>query len=300
MPDEPAFDRRTMLSLTALGLAGSSTAIAAQSSSDDAVAAEFDTDSSVNWDTDAWPQVGYDNGRTSYNAAASGPTGELSVSWKFGEESFSAQIPIVANGTAYTIQGTLLYGTQKLYALSADDGTEQWVAELEGDYEQNAKDDDVPRYTYNMRSTAVADGTVYTSRLDRTEVFDAETGDRLWIVERGGSDIVVTDELLVVDSPILSEGSHEEGHQVVALSREDGSVEWTHDFRGRGPTTIGPTLDIVVADGSVYALYDAADPEEDPVLRSISLNSGEVEWSREDSSLHSGIIATARTVRALR
>ncbi|MFB9805925.1 PQQ-binding-like beta-propeller repeat protein [Haladaptatus pallidirubidus] len=290
MSKKPKFNRRTMLSLTAAGLVGSSTAIAA---SDDVVLTEYDADSSVNWDTDAWPQVGYDNGRTSYNAAASGPTGELSVSWKFGEESFSGQIPIVADGTVYTIQGAPLYGVQKLYALSSDDGTERWVAELKGDYEQNAKDDDAPRYTYDMRSTAVADGTVYTSRLDRTEVFDAENGDRLWTVETGGNNIAVTDELLVVDSPLLSDGNHEVGHRVVALSREDGSVEWTYNFRGRGPTTLDPTLDIVVADGSVYALYDAVDPEEKKVLRSISLDSGEEEWSREATSLEGDMVATA-------
>ncbi|WP_049969747.1 outer membrane protein assembly factor BamB family protein [Haladaptatus cibarius] len=259
MAEKPAFSRRTMLSLTAAGLVGSGTAIAAQSS-DDATVTEYDTDASVDVDNTSWPMPNHDGGRTKYNPNASVPTGTLSPRWK---HSGSIGVPTVSNGVAYYTRGRVPDDvppeevTRTLHAIDVDSWDSLWETEL------GTPDE------WHSHRLAVADDVVYASQRSHTQAFDATDGSELWSADTGGYGPVVTDESLVVH------GGQIERHwsdDLVVLSRDDGSVRWRMDSVAKP----------VVVNGSVFVLKSG---EDDSGIYSLDVETGETQWKRELSAV---------------
>lgn len=307
MPDKPTVNRRTVLSMTALGLAGSGTVIAKQASTNNSVLTDHGEDSRVDWGSDAWPQANYDNGQTNYTTDGATPTGALSAAWTFGEDvdssmrqyNFGYRYPIVADGIVYTLserrqdreEGDGTYVTQVLHALDEADGTELWNADLKVAVRGTVEGDQyVGKFGFD--GIAVADNVVYLSRWGRTTTFDAETGERGWTVEHGGGQLAVTDESLVVTHQIGDNNltTPAQGYRVLTMSREDGSIRWKRDYTGGGSFADGSVnLYLAVANGSVYAAYESFNDTQ--YVHSLSLNDGTEEWKSGRKQLGS-LIAT--------
>ena len=116
-------------------------------------------------DDESWPQFGYDDGNTGYASANTGPTDRVIEEWLFtmrsGEQSQQSGDPVVVDGTIYlgSTNGTM-------YAVDAEDGSEQWSTDVERDIES---------------APAVVDGTAYVgSKNGDVYAFDTGDGTERW------------------------------------------------------------------------------------------------------------------------
>lgn len=138
-----------------------------------------------------------------------------------------------------------------------------------------------------IRSRATADGEqVFVRTVDgKLTVLDINTGEPRWSVTRrvpalsltGNSYPVVTDELVI--------GGFDNG-KLVALERNNGSIVWeTSVGSPRGRTEIERLIDLdgqfLLRDGVIYACTYQGN------LAAVTLNSGQVVWSRKFSSFKS-------------
>ncbi len=113
--------------------------------------------------------------------------------------------------------------TDRLYALDADDGSEQWSTETATIYS----------------GPTVVDGTVYVGTADKLVAVDASDAEEQWTWDDYGvledrsaiSEPTVSDGLLYVS---LREGTEQGGYDrsTVAIDIETGEDEWTHAFDG--------------------------------------------------------------------
>ncbi|WP_158055686.1 outer membrane protein assembly factor BamB family protein [Halorussus halophilus] len=273
------FNRRSVLAGTAaLGLAGTSTAVAKLGAN--SRVADYDDDSTVDWGTNAWPQMGSDNGRTYYNEDGSGPRGTLTDAWTVDASRNLNEGPAVADGIVYTILGSESTGEQHLKALDAEDGSEQWSRKLTNQD---------PEGWYEPDEIVVADGDVYVTRRCYTEVYDASDGTKLWSQERGGIYPVVTDELLVAVGE--ETGGADEEPILVALSRADGSVQWTHEFKYYDKAQLASV------GGTLYAAASDIGTEDNSKVVSLAPETGEIEWST-NLGVMSHVVATETGILA--
>jgi outer membrane protein assembly factor BamB len=165
--------------------------------------------------------------------------------WKFETEGEVYSSPTVVDGTVFI--GSDDYPNGDVYALDADDGSEQWRFETG---------------TYVGSSLTVVDGTVFIGSYDfpNGDVYalDADDGSEQWRFETGayeGSSPTVVDGTVFI-------GSND--YNVYALDADDGSEQWrfeTGNPANSSPTVVDGTVFIGSEDENVYAL-DADDGSE--------------------------------------
>ncbi|KZN25553.1 hypothetical protein A4G99_03525 [Haladaptatus sp. R4] len=269
MSDRLKANRRTVLSMAALGLVGSGTAIAKRTanstSSSKSVLAEY-ADFELSFDDTGWALLQQDSGMTRYNQNPNPPTGAVTSRWEFDLSDDGIDLPLVSDGTVYAItnihDATSEPYKQTLYALDAATGTERWNVEVEaGGIQKN----------FGSNNLAVADGRVYLSWNEDwgkgTRAFDAATGDEVWSIENGNSWLVLTHDGLVFEDAVGGRG-------LTSVSRKDGGVQWTQDFGSRFDGLV------VATDDSVYVSVKSDDGQAG-TLYSLSAATGETEWGRE-------------------
>jgi len=167
-----------------------------------------------------WRQFGYDDANTRHASVNTGPVSGIGARWTYETGNRVISSPAVADGTVYV--GS--YDTS-VYALNADDGTEQWTYET-GDWVDS--------------SPSVTGGTVYVGSRD-TSVYALYAGDGTvqWTYETGGH---------VGSSPGVADGTVYVGSRdngMYALDASDGTVQWSYDT---GDEVISSPA---VADGNV-------------------------------------------------
>jgi outer membrane protein assembly factor BamB len=158
--------------------------------------------------------------------------------------------PVVAHGVVYV---GLDFPIDPLRALDARTGEVQWTADLGG-------------WSYIQASAAVGHGTVYAPFRPATlQAVDAANGTKQW--DQNADKIrqppTVADDTLYV--PDFTKG-------VRALDAATGEQRW----RVGGGTEGTP----VVADGTVYAIYDRFRSQRND-LRAIDAQTGRIEWETE-------------------
>lgn len=260
--------RRSLLASTAaLGLAGSSTAVARQFG-DGVVDAAADDAFEFSVDSAGWPMRNQDGGNTNANWNSDRLSGKLTTAWEFQPTDRGVTEPLIAGDTVYVRER---YGsseahtppTQTLYALDAEDGAVRWTTELQ--------------WTNGL---VVADGRVYVSRYgegeESTRALDADTGEEIWTADYGNNEPVLADESLV----FVDEGPDGRVQGVTSLSRADGSLNWQREFG------FVRASNVASGHGSVYV---GESPENSGnALYSLSARTGETEWSKDVGDAYIG------------
>jgi len=240
--------------------------------------------------TGSWPTLQSDPGRSGVSASEQGPTGSATPYWRFQMGSvFRRSSPVVADGTVY-----VLTMDATIYAVSANDATEQWHRQLDQEdglackgapavvdgtvyvpsgsrmlYALDAADGseewqyEVPnaeQESFNRSRPAVVDGTVYTMSGTGTHAVSADGGTEVWAnhgVETNSTGIAVADGTFyygIYDTTLA------------ARATADGTPRWSFGMEGLPWTT--PT----VASGTVYAGDDSGR------LYALSADSGREQW----------------------
>ncbi len=213
--------------------------------------------------------------------------------------------PLVLDGKVYSIDTRGLMSRR-----DGVNGKEDWSLEtglsassgLNGDHSRliaTSRDGELELFDYDdkgiksrwkkqlsgeIRSKAVLSGEqVFVRSVDgKLSALDARNGQLQWAVSRrvpalsltGNSFPIVTDKLVV--------GAFDNG-KLVALDRENGSTLWEHTVSSpKGKTEIERLVDLdgpfILRDGIIYISSYQGD------MVAISLNSGQVLWSRKFSS----------------
>ena len=200
--------------------------------------------------------VRYDAANTGYAANGRGPNTEPSLQWDFEGRAGITAGPVIVDGTLYVA------GIDRVYALDAEFGTEQWSVEV-----------DWPSAPTVVDGTVYVGGRVPDGRAGQVHAFDAATGEHRWSTR--------TEERLHA-RPTVSEGSvyvieQSVGtFQVYALDTADGTERWRTE-RERVP--VGA---LAVHDGSVYlASSEARTPDQESSehkLSSLDTTDGSERW----------------------
>ncbi|MUV89258.1 PQQ-binding-like beta-propeller repeat protein [Halapricum sp. CBA1109] len=227
----------------------------------------------------SWPSYQ----RTRFNTGAtdpgSPPTSSVSEAWTFETDDQIVTASAIHNGTVYVPSED-----EHLYALSLEDGTEQWAFDAgTGLYNQSpavagqtvyqtnengalfALDTETgePRWEYDAgehvpRGAAVSTtGVFFGDNDDTVYAVDRETGEERWTYRTaGGIQSVPTyhDRAVYVSSI---------DDHVYKLDAESGEEVWNHrtDNRPGSPTVYDGTVYTSTTEGTMYAL-DAADGSE--------------------------------------
>lgn len=190
----------------------------------------------------------YDARNTGTHPNATGPMGSLSADWEFGVEyrnAFRVSRPAVVDGTVYA--GVVIFGSlpAALLAIDAEDGSEQWRYETEGDV---------------LVTPAVDEERVYVVADGGLRAIDRASGDGEWTYQlpAGGGDPTVVDDTVYVV------GGEPAVH---AVDTDTGEARWTTSGEtapmGRTPAVVDGRVLVTVADeGAVLALDDGAEGAE--------------------------------------
>lgn len=234
--------------------------------------AVYESDTSLPSDA-AWPQFQCDASNTSYNQAGSVPA-EVSLHWRY-----SACKPVdsgvtVADGRVYpghaivdgktgthvagewggyqhpaVVDGTLYVGSHSLEAYDAEDGTDLWTFEPDGD-------------AGAVTPPTVHNGTIYIAgNLDDPTIYavGASDGTEQW---RFSPDADCNISPAVDDESVYVT---DEGGAVYGLDASTGRVQWRRSPDGmrrpRAPAVSNGSVYIASADGTVVA-FDRADGQE--------------------------------------
>ncbi|MGA9401168.1 PQQ-binding-like beta-propeller repeat protein, partial [Haladaptatus sp.] len=120
----------------------------------------------------------------------------------------------------FLFDGTLYFHVKSgLYALSAEDGSEQWKLQ-----------------SSNISLSSVTEEGIFCRRGDSFVAFDRKNGDELWSVQGGGTATVEDGRVFLW------------GETLRAIDPENGSVEWQYD------DVQSTTTEPVVADGLVVSV----------------------------------------------
>lgn len=272
---------------------------------------------------DEWRTYQRDNRNTGYNPNAGGPAAKPTVEWKgsvghtdgpatvvdgvvyvggpekvyaydpgTGEEQWTYEVGEMTDAAVTVADGTAVFPSRagKVHALSAADGSEQWVrSEVNGNTIARAGDLGI-----KQGSVTVADGTVYVSaKTKRRESFyglDLATGevqlvvdgnpvenDEDWATDRGKESFTNT--------PAIADGTAylgAESGNVYAVDLESGTVTWARVPEAKRDESIGSVFGSpAVVDGTVYLTNHAQGSSNGPVLYALDAASGETRWSYE-------------------
>ncbi|MEY7849037.1 right-handed parallel beta-helix repeat-containing protein [Natrarchaeobius sp. A-rgal3] len=168
------------------------------------------------------------------------------------EDGTSSSRALGVDGESVYVGESIDATTDRLYALDAEDGSEQWSTETATIYS----------------GPTVVDGTVYVGTADGLIAVDASDAEEQWTWDDYGvledrsaiSEPTVSDGFLYVS---LREGTEQGGYDrsTVAIDIETGEDEWTHAFDGpsggdvsQTPTT--PTASGESGEATVYVAFD--------------------------------------------
>jgi len=203
------------------------------------------TDIATGQSDESWPQLGYDDANTGHAPQNTGPAEDIQLEWTKEDVATGTTEPsvVVADGTVY------FNSRNNVYALDAEDGTEQWAYEAGN----------------GVSSPVVADGTVYIGSLDNNVyALDIEDGTEQWVYEtyeeRGGIRGAVHTSPAVADSTVYVR-SNDNGFY--ALDAEDGTELWVFEASTGSystPAVLNNTVYIGI-ENSLYRL-DAEDGTE--------------------------------------
>lgn len=264
-----------------------------------------------------WPTFQYDNRNTGFNPAATGPAETPSPEWQTGE--FFEAHPIIVDDTIYiggkgsvqaldretgetqwtyevgaTVRsapayadGTVVFNgwDGSIYAVSADDGSEQWVR-TESKVAKGSFDGFEFQPVQETGAVKIADGTVYNGGLVRRRdafwALDLETGETEFAIDSTPGDDEnpwETDNVEFQTAPAIADGTAyivEQKGWVYAIDLDSGAVAWASDPSDGN----GGHSSAVVADGTVYfATFGNNSP--DQALYALDASSGELQWSYE-------------------
>lgn len=188
-----------------------------------------------------WPMFGFDTRNSSAPPATSGPTDGVAVQWKFEPESHYDGVghpPAVVGGTVYV-------GGDRVYALNAGTGKEEWRFELGLEV---------------TGSPAVVDGTVYFgTEKPSLYALDAVSGEQQWRFAPD-EEFMKPSAPAVVDGTVYTVGA---GASAYAVDAASGEELWrVVDIRGSAPAVVDGTVYTGSSDNNVYAL-DAGTGEEE-------------------------------------
>lgn len=154
----------------------------------------------------------YDAANSGHAPGESRPRSDAEVLWSFRTEDGGSTAPAVVNGTVYVGGGFDSF----VYAIDADDGTEQWRFETDGDVEG---------------SPTVVDGVVYVAGTgDRLYALEAEDGTERWSADTGN---YINAAVPAVADGIVYAGT--DGGKVFAFN----AAQEIDSGRSRRPTTSG-------------------------------------------------------------
>lgn len=282
--------------------------------------------------TTNWSTFRYDNRNTGYNPNTTGPAEEPDSLWEkagfgeaypaivdgivyvggkssvraldaeTGEEEWSYDVGSTVDATPAVVDGTVVFPSWggELYALSAEDGSEEWVrsestvtgGSLGGKFA-----------ALETGAVTVADGIVYDAlearRKDSFYAFDLESGETEFLIDSNPSD----DELewesrreYFSSAPAIADGTAYLGSETgwhYAIDTSSGGIRWSTsvDTGFRGSST--------VVDGTVYFAETGRKPgQEDPKLHAADAATGEIQWTYDVGPEDSGQEVRAATTFA--
>ncbi|WP_254280651.1 PQQ-binding-like beta-propeller repeat protein [Haloarcula marina] len=141
-----------------------------------------------------------------------------------------------------------------LHALDAATGERQWQFSPGTDHLDM------------MHAPSVVDGTVYTETEDAIlYVLDAETGELLWMYDEYGESSDGVSPVVDADSVYIIAGTSTENLFLIALNREDGTVQWER--------AVGPPFQYPVADADTIYIDEGRN------LNAIDKVTGNLKWT---------------------
>ena len=181
---------------------------------------------------DPWPMARYDARNTGRNTETSGPKRRPTKDWEVSLDAAPVTMPIVSDSAVYI-------GTAKntFYALSPEDGTELWLADLPG----------------RPSTPAVGNGKVYVPHGGIT-AFEAETGDRDWVDEGNGARGIAP--AAYVDGEVFAAVETANGFYEMYAVQSTGREQWVQTDLSVGSGDAAPTA-IAADGGQLYVATNA-------------------------------------------
>ncbi|MFC7215954.1 PQQ-binding-like beta-propeller repeat protein [Saliphagus sp. GCM10025334] len=238
--------RRTAMALGASLVIGSLLGAAETSNGADA---KSTVPMAIPADTDSWASYHGTPGNTAAISGSSRFPAPETVAWEYEQDGDVA----VANGTVYLRTGA------GVHALSASDGSLQWVREDVGA-------DGTP---------AVVDDTVYVTG-DRVTALDADSGDTVWSTSFGTDGRIPSPTVLDGSVYVVVDGA------LRSLDADDGSPQWRRsavDLERRGADAASfASIPVAVANDLVYAAVG------DAGFVALDAESGEPVWAVQEET----------------
>lgn len=209
---------------------------------------------------------GHDASHRSYNADASGPNSDDAVSELWGKNQSLGRTDILASPTV--AQSRLYIGCGKTaYCLDVQSGDQHWSKEMIGYVNK------------------------YTPAIDGDSMYISERGEpsQLWSLSTADGTVQWVRELAVVSSPIIHKDRvyvvvrTDAGDHIHALSRSDGSDEWTADI-GTRPSRYDTRTSPAIGDDTLYMATTIGTTDENVTGRLYALNvaDGTKRWQYDD------------------
>lgn len=162
--------------------------------------------------------------------------------------------PLVVDDTVYLVDSASPEGdgTDRLFALSLEDGSERWRTDEE--------------FSGGDRGIAAADGTIILVRtpadpnvLNQAVALDAATGEQQWQTKLPFSELKCPPAIAAGTAYVFATG------MTLALDLSTGEIQWRADY--------GSEFNAAVADGTVYV------PTQTEDLVTLDAATGEVQWT---------------------
>lgn len=222
--------------------------------------------------TDEWPSFMHAAENTGYNPHASLASPDLTVRWRFGPRDTATDSeandfgpPVYAGDTVY------VGGYERLWAIDAADGSEQW----------RYNPDPSPPSDADVTAVGTSGGSVFVGTdHGRVAAVSADTGDEQWgqriatgdVGGDGEGEAVRIRGLTAAEGYVLAveDGTADEPSVLHALDAANGAELWQREGGTEDPTDPVQPPPPAIHDGVVY---DAADG-----LVALEAGSGTVKW----------------------